>query len=66
MRRRTTTAEETQWMVGGGGATTALRTMTKSNNQQVRLINLKGTIGCFGGSKKSNWTDRIAEKSLFE
>ncbi len=32
---------------------------------KLRLINLKGTIGCFGRSEKSNRTDRIAEKGLF-
>jgi hypothetical protein len=31
---------------------------------QIRLIELKGHIGCFCKSKKSNRTDRITEKSL--
>ncbi len=31
----------------------------------LRLINLKGKELVFGGSKNSNWTDRILIKRLF-
>jgi hypothetical protein len=32
---------------------------------QIRLINLKYNIDCFGGSQKINQTECIAENSLF-
>jgi hypothetical protein len=47
--------------------TLEVKTCTKKKvlKKLILINNLKGDIACFGGSEKSNRTDRIAEKSLF-
>jgi hypothetical protein len=47
---------------GGTAVGSTTETMTARG---VMAIKLKGHIGCFHGSKKSNRTDRISEKNLF-
>jgi hypothetical protein len=46
-------------------ASECLSAGTQKVASNLRLINLKGKKFVFGGSKNSNLTDHIAEKSLF-